>query len=45
MDNPLTVRGLQRLSDLDPNLQRLVDRQLSFRQPVGNRLAVKILHY
>ena len=44
VDDPLAVRLVQRIRDLDGDLQRLFQRQRPFLQPLGQRLPVEILH-
>ena len=44
MNDALTMRTVQRISDLDRARERLVERQRSFRQPRGERFAVDELH-
>ena len=45
MDDPLLVRRLERLCDLLRDLQRLVNRDRAFRDPIGQRRSVDQLHY
>ena len=42
--DPFAMGGLERRSDLRTESHRLVDRQRSLRQPVGQRLAFEKLH-
>jgi hypothetical protein len=44
MRDALAVRLVERLGDLDRNLQRLVQRQRPVLQPRGQRLAVQMRH-
>jgi hypothetical protein len=39
------VRLLQGVSDLNSNLQRLLERYCTFREPIPQRLACEILHH
>ena len=44
VDDPLPVRLVQRIRDLNSNLQCLIQRQRALLQPVGQRLALQVLH-
>ena len=45
MHDAVPVRGVERLRDLDPVAQRQLERQRAARrQPVGQRLALQVLH-
>ena len=44
MDDPLPVRLVQRIRDLDGDLERLIQRQRALLQPLGQRVALQILH-
>ncbi len=44
MHDPLPVRLVQRIRDLNSNGQRLVERQCALLQPLRQRLAIEILH-
>ena len=44
MDDRLPVRLVQRVRDLDRHLQRLIQRQRAFFQPLGQRVALQVLH-
>ena len=44
MGDPLPVRLVQRIRDLDGDLQRLIQRQRALLHPLGQRLPVEILH-
>ena len=44
MHNAVTVCRLQHLGNFKPVLQRLLERQRTFFQPVGERLALQQLH-
>ena len=45
MHDPVTMRGAQRVGDLDGVLQRLRKRNRTFAQPLGQRLAFEELHH
>ncbi len=45
MDDALLVRGLERLDDLPRNRQRLVERQRTLRDTVGQRRPLDELHH
>src|ERR1051326_2948937 len=45
MDYPLMMSSPERLSDLNPNLQSLIKRQLPFGESVGKRLPFQIFHH
>ena len=40
MDDPGAVGGVERISNLNPDLQRLVERQRTFLQALFERLAL-----
>jgi hypothetical protein len=44
MDDPLLMRLLKGLRGLCPNLQNLINRQRTFLQTLGQRLALQVLH-
>ncbi len=44
MHDPLPVRLIQRIRDLDGDLERLIERQRALFQPLGQRLPFEILH-
>jgi hypothetical protein len=44
MDDPLPMRGGQRVCNVDRDCQGLIERQASLLEPRGQRLAVHILH-
>jgi hypothetical protein len=41
MHDPLAVRVVERVGDLDAKSQRLLDRQRSFREPVDERVTLE----
>ena len=45
MDDPLSVRGLERLDDLPGNRQRLIERQRALRDAVREGDALDELHH
>ena len=45
MDDPLPVRLVQRVGDLDAVSQRRLERQRTLRQPIRERLALEQLHH
>ena len=44
MHDPLPVRLVQRVRNLDGDLERLIQRQRALLQPLGQRLALQLLH-
>ena len=44
MHDPLPVRLVQRVCDLDGNGQRLIEWQRALLQPLGQRFPVEVLH-
>ena len=44
MGDALPVRLVQRVRDLDGNLPRLIQRQRALLQPLGQRVALQVLH-
>ena len=44
VDDPLPVRLVQRIRHVDGDLQRLVEWQCPFLQPLGHGLSIEILH-
>ena len=44
VDDPLPLCLVQRIGDLDGDLERLIERQRTFLQPLGERLALQVLH-
>ena len=44
MNDPLPVRLVERVRDLDPETQSLLEGEQSLRQPVRQRLALEVLH-
>ena len=45
VDDPLPVRGVEGIGDLDGNPDRLVDGQRALREPLGQRVALQVLHH
>ncbi len=45
MRDPLTVRLVERVGNLDRVLERVIEREWSLRQSLGQRLAVEVLHH
>ena len=45
MDDALAMRFVQRVHDLDSVLDRLIERQRPFGDPLGQRLAFQIPHH
>ena len=45
MHHVVSMCRIESVRDLNPDLQRLVDRQRAFLQPVGERLTVEQLHH
>ena len=45
MDDPLAVGLVQRIRDLNGRLERLLQRQGPLGQPLGQRLALQVLHH
>ena len=45
MDDPLAVRLVERVGDLDGSLECLIERQRSLGQPLGQRLALQVLSW
>ena len=44
MDDAFAMRLVERVRNLNPKLQRLVERQCALRQSLGQRLALQVLH-
>ena len=44
MHDPLPVRLVQRVGDLDPEPKSLLERERTFREPVRERLPLQVLH-
>ena len=45
MDDPLLVRGLERLGDLSRDRERFIDRNRAPRDPVGQRHTLDEFHH
>ena len=45
MDDPLLVRGLERLGDLSRDRERLIDRNCALNDPIGQRHTLDEFHY